>query len=376
MKRITSSKIILVGPHGTVDPEWAKNVTRADFVFRGEVDALTVNDIRKICAGERSGCGFFPGGEAIRDEIGELGRCCYEPADLEGSVAHCWRPEAEMELRAYLNSSALIESSRGCSFDCQFCLRAGFRRKLRLKDLSIFEQEISDLSEWGAKYCFLIDETFGNIWEHSEKVCQVLADYGIRFGAQTRPDLISGPKLRTLAQAGCIYLELGTETLTDENLKALGKFRSAKKVRAGSKESQSRIKYVGENILDVSNPDLGLVEKKQFWSQKDNEGALAPAFIPYPATPMGESVLNNGSSSLPPWEHAKARFQMYSLVNRYPLFRKILKTSRVLREVTVRLIPFAEKNIGGLRGLLEKSRFEMRRSRETPKPSLGDQGSV
>ena len=108
LRRITSSLIVLVGPHGSVDPKWARDVFNVDFVFRGEVDALTSEDIRKLNAGGETAAGLYPDNELFRREVGRLGQCIYEKKDLERSAAHCWRPEAQEKFCVYRGRSALI----------------------------------------------------------------------------------------------------------------------------------------------------------------------------------------------------------------------------------------------------------------------------
>jgi anaerobic magnesium-protoporphyrin IX monomethyl ester cyclase len=313
--------VLLVGPHGTVSPRETLRRTGADAALRGEVDpwlsdAMHVLDGHTVVASPYLAKAGDDACVAPEADFGSR-HVTYDRSGLVGTVPHTWLHACAADLRGRGGLSALVETARGCPFDCGYCLRAGFRRRLRLKSVDALRIEVAQLAAMDVRYVYLVDETFGVPRDHTHDVARLLHEYNILFGAQTRPDVWTPDRVQDIAKLGWIYAEVGTESLTTAGVRALGKFGSAEKVLARTALLRDALPFVGVNIVDVGNPDLGRLDRATATNERDNEGRRPPAFIPYPGTPWGEQALasqGRGTS----WSDAELVYASYTAVGRWP----------------------------------------------------------
>src|SRR6185312_16257293 len=114
---------------------------------------------------------------------------------------------------------AEIEASRGCPYDCTFCAKIDFRDDYRRRALAPLLAEIDGLIAQGVRYLYFIDEIF----LPQRALLEALAERNIVFGVQTRVDVWKPEMLALLGQAGCVSIEAGVESLTQEGRDWLGK---------------------------------------------------------------------------------------------------------------------------------------------------------
>jgi radical SAM superfamily enzyme YgiQ (UPF0313 family) len=120
---------------------------------------------------------------------------------------------------------ASMQTSRGCSFDCNFCAIWEFYER-RTRYLSA--QAICDrLETMPEKFVFLLDDNFLTNRKRLEQLCDELERRGIKkyFGTQGRTDFIAeNPELMArLAKNGLMMVLSGYESNDDDALEALRK---------------------------------------------------------------------------------------------------------------------------------------------------------
>jgi anaerobic magnesium-protoporphyrin IX monomethyl ester cyclase len=327
---VPGAAIVLIGPHGTADPTWALSRSGVDYVFRGEIDhylaellvggpdALAVSPY--VEHGRKKSTIVAP--QSALSASGAINFSLMQPALYE---AHVWNQPAKRHLMSVAGRAALLETSRGCSFDCHYCFRAGFRRRLRNKPLDLLEKELGQLQSFGIRYVFLIDETFGNSWPHSIQAMSLLQHYQMQYGIQTRPDLLDEGRVDHLKRTGCIYIELGIEALESPFLMRLEKFRDVTGLQRLLPQIQQKIPFVNTNILDLTCEDYLTDRAMPSVRQRDSFGNAPPAFIPYPGTPFGdEAIRRYRRKNEPAWEVAEDLFILYSAMSRYAFVRLLL----------------------------------------------------
>lgn len=327
-------EVVVVGPHGTVAPaEVLAECPDVDLVFLGEPDQLLT---RTLVATSSDSSAWLVSREssgarraAPQHPLGRGPAC----ADWVAGEPHCWLPSAAKFLGN--RRASLLETSRGCSFDCDFCLRAGFRRDLRTKPLDYVAEEIRALTERGVEYVFLIDETFGLPRRHARSVAELLGAAGLIWGAQTRPDLWTADGLRHLARNGCVYMEVGLETLDLEAQRQLGKLSHPEKIATQLATFNECIPFVGFNTFDVMNPDIpGRPEGADVGH--DIEGRTAGSFIPYPGTPWGDHALARLGFDSPSWIAARMAHSLFKTYERDPIRSAELRASLEARRSALR----------------------------------------
>jgi B12-binding domain/radical SAM domain protein of rhizo-twelve system len=207
------SILIVVGPHGSSTPHSTLKKTGADYLIRGEFE-----DVLPALAEMPRSAWTELASVYGRGKIKKIGRP--HETDLSCLPAIKW-PDAYVLNHSHNHHrfhdapsgpGAEIESSRGCPFSCSFCARENFRGGYRRRRLAVFLKELDSLIAQGAGYFYFIDEIF---FPHPE-VIRALAARKILFGIQTRIDLWSEREIAALGRAGCVSIEAGVESITDE----------------------------------------------------------------------------------------------------------------------------------------------------------------
>jgi radical SAM superfamily enzyme YgiQ (UPF0313 family) len=130
----------------------------------------------------------------------------------------------------------VVETSRGCTFDCSFCSIIEMRgRNFHLFPLERVIEDIRDAQRHGAQAIFLVDDNITLNIERFEALCEAIIRAGLSgldYYVQGMTSAIAshGNHLAPLMRrAGFRYVFLGIENMDEQNLKFL---------RAGAKNTQ------------------------------------------------------------------------------------------------------------------------------------------
>jgi anaerobic magnesium-protoporphyrin IX monomethyl ester cyclase len=214
---------VVVGPHGSTSPETTLEKLDADVVVRGECEGV----VAALASTAKSAWGDVPG-IALRAPDGGV-RVTGGPqaAALEQLPPLAW-PSALLERhqhhhhrfdRAPTRPGAEVEWSRGCPFRCTFCAKETHRDRYRKRPLAHVLAEIDALCAQGVEYVYFIDEIF----LPDAALLAALTERPIEFGVQTRVDLWSLEELDALGRAGCVTVEAGVESISQEGRARLDK---------------------------------------------------------------------------------------------------------------------------------------------------------
>ena len=193
-------KVVLGGIHPTVLPEEAK--IHADSVVVGEVEYLWEKVLRDLEANRLQ--------EFYRSE---------EPVDMKDSPL----PRFDL-LDPKKYSSLLLQTSRGCPHDCEFCAASKvYGRKYREKSTAQVLREIEyGKSLFGNVPFYLWDDNFFVSKGRRRELLEQLTSLQIRWLSQTDISIAEHDDLLSLAyQSGCILLFIGFESLRGENLRQI-----------------------------------------------------------------------------------------------------------------------------------------------------------
>ena len=119
----------------------------------------------------------------------------------------------------------VVETSRGCTFDCSFCSIIEMRgRNFHRFPISRVIDDIADAHKRGARSIFLVDDNITLDIERFEGLCQAIIDAGLNridylVQGMTAPIAARGETLAPLMRrAGFRYVFLGIENVLDEDL--------------------------------------------------------------------------------------------------------------------------------------------------------------
>jgi len=123
---------------------------------------------------------------------------------------------------------AMVESSRGCPFQCAFCGGGAiFGRRWRAKSPRRVIGEIARLLDLGFEEIHFQDDGFTTDLERAKDICRLILSSGRRFPWELyngiRADRADEEFMALAARAGCYRLRFGVESGDQEVLRGIGK---------------------------------------------------------------------------------------------------------------------------------------------------------
>jgi B12-binding domain/radical SAM domain protein of rhizo-twelve system len=181
-------------------------------------------------------------------------------------------------------AGAEMETSRGCPYHCTFCAKDNFRDKYRRRPVPVVLDEVDSFSAQGVEYVYFVDEIF----LPNKELLEGLAQRSIKIGVQTRIDLWSEPLLDLLGRAGCVSIEAGVESITEE-----GRAELDKKCKMSTEQladrliyAKQRVPFVQANLIEMEQDDSGAVESFRERLLAHGVWANKPVpLYPYPGSP-------------------------------------------------------------------------------------------
>ncbi|ACL55476.1 TIGR04295 family B12-binding domain-containing radical SAM protein [Methylobacterium nodulans] len=301
-------RTVVVGPHGSVTPETALTKLGCDFVVRGEceevVAALASGGLerpdRVPALAYRDGLEITVTGGPAAARFADLPALSWPEAWIARHHHHHHRFD-----RAPDGPGAEVEASRGCPYTCTFCAKIDFRDKYRRRDLTIILEEIDRLIAQGVTYLYFIDEIF----LPQKPLLEALVGRAVSFGVQTRIDLWKPDMLDLLGAAGCVSIEAGVESLTEEGRALLDKNCRVSTDDLAERLIHARrsVPFVQANLIKVAGDDPALVAAWRERLQAAGVWANDPVpLYPYPSSPDYRRLWGEPDGRA--WERAHAHY--------------------------------------------------------------------
>ena len=131
-----------------------------------------------------------------------------------------------MERYRALDLAASMITSRGCPFQCIFCVgRKMSGAKVRYRDAVDVVDEMELLAKLGFSQINIADDLFTAKKKHCFAICDEIIRRGlnVRWTAFSRANTVSPDLLAKLKEAGCVHLSFGFESANEEILKTVNK---------------------------------------------------------------------------------------------------------------------------------------------------------
>ncbi len=307
-------RTVAVGPHGSSTPRAALAKLGADIVVMGECEEVVTRlaglpDLATVASiAYRAGDQVRINGGPAAARFVDLPPLRWPDAMIARHTTHHHRFDATPR-----GPGAEVEASRGCPYHCSFCAKADYRDQYRRRNLPAILAEIDSLIAQGVEYIYFIDEIFLP-WRG---LLEALATRPVLFGMQTRIDLWKPDMLDLLGQAGCVSIEAGVESLTDE-----GRQRLDKDCRVSTTELADRliharrgVPFVQANLIQSEGDDPAMVAEWRGRLQANGVWANDPVpLYPYPSSPDYRKLW--GAPDDRAWEraheHYLAQFSSFS----------------------------------------------------------------
>jgi radical SAM superfamily enzyme YgiQ (UPF0313 family) len=206
----------------------------------------------------------------------------------------------------------VVETSRGCTFDCSFCSIIEMRgRNFHTYSFDRVIADISDARDRGARAIFIVDDNITLNVRRFEALCHAIKDAGLNsldYTVQAMTSSIAdhGERLAPLMRAaGFRYVFLGIENILEDDLQFL-RARSKNALRENGRRvgnaTITAIDYIHKNKmyviggLIVGNPNdtRESVETNLEFARRYVDWPYIQHPTPYPRTPMTKDFRDRG----------------------------------------------------------------------------------
>jgi radical SAM superfamily enzyme YgiQ (UPF0313 family) len=282
-----------------------------DFIVRGEGEIT----FRELLRAHEAGCDY----EHITGLSYRRGDHFYHNPDrpvngLEGEELRLPHRDARV-LRGYTllgRRVDVIETSRGCTFDCSFCSIIEMRgRNFHTYTFDRVLADIRDACAHGARAIFIVDDNITLNVQRFEALCRAIIDAGLNkidYAVQAMTSAIAnhGDTLAPLMrQAGFRYVFLGIENILENDLEFLRASSKNAERQGGRRTGNATLKaidYLHRNRmyvvggLIVGNPDdtSESVQMNLEFARRYVDWPYIQHPTPYPRTPMTKDFRDRG----------------------------------------------------------------------------------
>jgi B12-binding domain/radical SAM domain protein of rhizo-twelve system len=277
---------VAIGPHGSATPAATLRKLNCDVVLRGEPDQ-TIPELASKLWEDIVGCCYRLPDGTLRLSPGLGVTDMKALAPLEFQNYNVERHQHRHHVFTGEGRGAELEFARGCPWACSFCNKTLFRNKFRERTVEAVLTEVDRLVERGVDYFYFIDEIFG-VGKNVLKLLEGLAEREVKIGFQTRIDLWSEDTLDLLGRAGCISMECGIESITDEGRDELNKNCriSTDRITELLIYARQRIPWVQANLILTDKDDKGEIRRWQQYLKARGVWVSEPVpMFPFPGSP-------------------------------------------------------------------------------------------
>ena len=241
--------VILGGVHPSVLPKETLEETGADFLVIGEGEETIVELIKAIEKKKKvdkiKGIAYKQKGKVIINPRRELIK------DLNAVGFPDWK---SIDPRTYQKAPhgaivknfpiAPIMTSRGCPYECEFCVSPNFWcKKIRFRTPENVIEEIKYLvKNFGVKEIHFEDDNLTLIRKHVEKICKLIIENKLKISWATpngiRADKVDEKLFRLMKKAGCYSIVLGIESGNQEILDNIKKREKLEDIENAAKAAK------------------------------------------------------------------------------------------------------------------------------------------
>jgi radical SAM superfamily enzyme YgiQ (UPF0313 family) len=217
---------IVGGVHATFSPEEVISEECVDMICIGEGERALVELCEKMNGNENfsniNNIWVKENGKIIKNSIGALTDINAIPYP-DFSIFE--RERFFKPMRGEIQVTLPIEFSRGCPYNCAFCCNTAYFKKFRKQGRWYREKRIEEVIEeikyhigkCDPKYLFFVSETFlSQNFEKFKEFVRLYKPISLPFFINTRPETISGEKVRMLEDINCEAISMGIESGNEE----------------------------------------------------------------------------------------------------------------------------------------------------------------
>lgn len=261
----------------------------------------------------------------------------------------------------------VLQTSRGCPVDCDFCSVPAFTgKKMRHKQVEQVLEELSELATVRSSFyarladtVFFLDDSFGTDVLYYKALMRGLIDSGLelRWVTQATTALVQKPELLALAQkSGCVGVLIGFESLSQDSLREADKsYKAGTYAEIVQKLHDHGIGVEGTFIFGFDHDDASVFERTvEFCERVRLNVAQFSVLTPLPGTRLFERYRRAGRLLYEPWKDPAdwARFN---------LFQVVIRPGGMSPERLAEGLEWAYRNFYSLPSLVRRFSYHVRR---------------
>jgi radical SAM superfamily enzyme YgiQ (UPF0313 family) len=306
-ERYPRIKTIVGGVHITSLPEEVNKDRCFDVLVLGEGDK-TIKDVLAYSVSDVEGIIYT---DTLSGE-----RICVKRRELVSDLNDLPYPAWHLfDLRRYKNSRlssrrnpvGLIETSRGCAFQCDFCNKLTFGSIHRIKDPKRVVDEMEYMLKCGFKEIHIVDDSFTQEIDRAKEVCAEILRRGLVFPWSlingVRADMVDLEFFKLAKKSGCWQTGFGIETGDQDVLDRIDKKIKLSDVENAVKLSgKAGINTFGFFILGLSGEtERSMARTIEFSKKLPLDIAKFDICIPYPGTSLYKKLKEEGRMLSEDW---------------------------------------------------------------------------
>ncbi len=195
-----------------------------------------------------------------------------------------------------------IETTRGCPHNCEFCsVTSSFGGRFRNRPLDDIEREIQNLKPFEGRFILknvvlFVDDNIISNRSHAKELLNRIIPYNLKWLGQTSVNIAKDHEILTLCRkSGCMGLLIGFETLSSDNLTAIGKDfnKPDDYVDVVKRMHDYGIGVDGSFVFGFDNDDEGVFERTaDFILKAKIDVCYFSILTPYPGTRLYTRIVN------------------------------------------------------------------------------------
>ncbi len=335
-------KTIVGGFHPTLYPDFIKEEANIDFSVHGEGEYTFKELIEGVNPAEILGLSYKNGSSfnsgvhknEPRPFIENLDVLPYPRKDLldyaAGKYHYLWVP------------ADVIETSRGCPYDCNFCCVTKFYcRSYRAKSPLRVVKELAQVPK-GTKLIFFVDDNLTLNPKRVEKICDLIIKYGyhkhLLLVCQTRVDFITrNPALvKKMSKAGFMCFFIGFESFNQSSLDIMKKQISFKQsIKAVKICHDAGIMVFGSFIVgNIGETAEDTIKNFEMMKKLGIDFMMTNPITAFPGTDLWDEAMKKG------WVPKNFKWKDWE-------FNPMLNTDKLTREEIADLMTLSYKSFYG-----------------------------
>ena len=295
------AKIILGNVHTSLFPDDVVYPgSPVDFGVIGEGEATMLELLKTNSEGgdltKVPGLMFVKDGQVLKTgsrpalDITNLPLTPFEKVDMK----YYLRPRRRL-IRNIPFSGVDVFTGRGCPYFCSFCAAnnlfdaQGIKKGVRYSALDTAFKNIDRLvKEYKVDAIYVLDDTFTVSKPRVMEFCERIKPYNLKWGAETRVNLVNDKILKVMRDAGCIQLDFGVETGADELLKEMSKGITTEAIKkCFALCHENGIRAFANMMVNMPEETEAHIEETEAMLSEIKPTVINVSIMkPYPATPI------------------------------------------------------------------------------------------